>query len=78
MVTRSSTQEVATRIEYDANGVVKAKTSVARETGTTVYLQRLFHSLPVRHREFQKNLKKVTVVVIVFTVYLFVDIYCVQ
>ena len=78
MVTRSCTQEVATRIEYDPNGVVKAKTSVAREAGTTVYLQRLFHSLPVRYREFQKNLKKVTVVVIMFTVYLFVDIHRVR
>jgi DNA mismatch repair protein PMS2 len=58
VVTRSSSQEVATRIEYDANGAVTSRTHVAREMGTTVCLQRLFHSLPVRYREFQKNLKK--------------------
>lgn len=31
---------------------------VARQRGTTVSLQRLFHPLPVRRKEFERNAKK--------------------
>ena len=31
----------------------------AEQVGTTVALHNLFHTLPVRHKEFQRNLKKV-------------------
>ena len=31
------------------------------QVGTTVTLHNLFHTLPVRHKEFQRNLKKVAV-----------------
>jgi len=30
-----------------------------QQVGTTVTLHQLFHTLPVRHKEFQRNLKKV-------------------
>ncbi|CAI8006676.1 Mismatch repair endonuclease PMS2 [Geodia barretti] len=52
------TQSVATRIEYDSNGHIKSQTNCAREVGTTISLHNLFHSLPVRCKEFQRNIKK--------------------
>ena len=33
---------------------------VCVQVGTTVTLHRLFHTLPVRHKEFTRNLKKVS------------------
>jgi DNA mismatch repair protein PMS2 len=49
---------MATRLEYDHSGVIKSRSSCARSTGTTVSLDRLFQTLPVRHKEFLKNLKR--------------------
>ena len=61
VTTRHQSQPVASRIEYDSNGTIRSVSKCAREQGTTLSLQRLFHSLPVRHKEFLKNLKKVGV-----------------
>ena len=61
VTTRHQSQPVASRIEYDSNGAIRSVSKCAREQGTTLSLQRLFHSLPVRHKEFLKNLKKVGV-----------------
>jgi DNA mismatch repair protein PMS2 len=58
IVTRNAKSTKATKIEYDQNGMIKTKTSCARSVGTTVQLEKLFYSLPVRHKEFLKNLKK--------------------
>lgn len=57
-MTRNAKSTKATKIEYDQNGMIKTKTSCARSVGTTVQLEKLFYSLPVRHKEFLKNLKK--------------------
>eukprot|EP00731_Ephydatia_muelleri_P020224 Em0012g1049a len=46
------------RLEYDKDGHIKSRTPFAREVGTTVSLQNLFHTLPVRYKEFQHNLKR--------------------
>ncbi|KAJ2962954.1 hypothetical protein NQZ79_g1921 [Umbelopsis isabellina] len=46
------------RIEYDANGRLISKQSIARSTGTSIQLTSLFQSLPVRHKEFKKNIKR--------------------
>ncbi|KAG0163449.1 Mismatch repair endonuclease pms2, partial [Apophysomyces sp. BC1015] len=46
------------RLEYDANGKLISQTPTARPTGTTVQLSKLFHSLPVRQREFSRNIKR--------------------
>lgn len=35
-----------------------SKTPCAREIGTTIIVNQLFHTLPVRHKEFQRNIKK--------------------
>ena len=59
VTTRHVSQPTATRIEYNSDGSILAQTQVAREPGTMVALSNLFHSLPVRQREFQKHIKKV-------------------
>ncbi|KAI9279945.1 hypothetical protein BC943DRAFT_331431 [Umbelopsis sp. AD052] len=46
------------RLEYDSNGKLASKTSAARSSGMTIQLNNLFYSLPVRHREFKKNIKR--------------------
>ena len=37
---------------------VKARSTVARQRGTTVILHKLFQPLPVRRKEFERNAKK--------------------
>ncbi|XP_076448637.1 mismatch repair endonuclease PMS2-like [Babylonia areolata] len=58
VTTRHKSVAVGTKLEYDANGQIVSKTPVPRQQGTTVCLQSLFHTLPVRHKEFQRNVKK--------------------
>lgn len=55
---KQSEQKIGHRIEYDNGGRISDKTRCAREIGTTISLKDLFHTLPVRHREFLKNLKR--------------------
>ncbi|TPX37263.1 hypothetical protein SeLEV6574_g07949 [Synchytrium endobioticum] len=47
-----------TRLELDANGKVVKNARVPREKGTTIAVKNLFETLPVRSREFRKNIKK--------------------
>lgn len=49
---------LATKMEYDHNGQIIKKTPCSRQVGTTVSLSNLFHSLPVRQKEFHKNVKR--------------------
>ncbi|GLV44795.1 Pms2 [Carabus blaptoides fortunei] len=58
IITRHTSAERASRIEYDHNGHIRSQTHCARQIGTTVSLSNLFSSLPVRHKEFLKNLKR--------------------
>ena len=58
IVTRHSSQTAGTKLEYDHNGKLVSKSPCARECGTTVTLQNLFSTLPVRHKEFLRNIKK--------------------
>ncbi|XP_068723012.1 mismatch repair endonuclease PMS2-like [Montipora capricornis] len=58
IVTHHSSQAAATRLEYDHNGKLITKTPCARDFGTTVTLENLFSTLPVRHREFVRNIKR--------------------
>ncbi|CAG8491776.1 9915_t:CDS:10 [Paraglomus occultum] len=57
----TSTEEQAPsgrKLEYDANGRLAKTIPTARERGTTVSVQRLFESLPVRQKEFKRNVKR--------------------
>ncbi|KAJ0178403.1 hypothetical protein K1T71_006226 [Dendrolimus kikuchii] len=58
ITTRHKTSEYATKIEYDYKGSITKKTPCSRQIGTTVSLTNLFHSLPVRLKEFHKNVKR--------------------
>ncbi|KAF2905218.1 hypothetical protein ILUMI_00942 [Ignelater luminosus] len=58
IVTRHSLAEYATKIQYDLNGKIINESPAAREQGTTVALENLFSTLPVRRKEFIKNLKR--------------------
>nr|XP_020029460.1 mismatch repair endonuclease PMS2 isoform X1 [Castor canadensis] len=50
--------KVGTRLVFDHNGKIVQKTPYPRPKGTTVSVQQLFYTLPVRHKEFQRNIKK--------------------
>ncbi|KAM4820672.1 mismatch repair endonuclease PMS2 [Thomomys bottae] len=56
--TRHASAKVGTRLVFDHNGKIVQKTPHPRPQGTTVSLQHLFYTLPVRHKEFQRNIKK--------------------
>uniref|UniRef100_A0A8C8R9N2 PMS1 homolog 2, mismatch repair system component n=1 Tax=Pelusios castaneus TaxID=367368 RepID=A0A8C8R9N2_9SAUR len=50
--------KVGTRLVFDHSGKIIQKTPYPRQQGTTVNVQQLFYTLPVRHKEFQRNIKK--------------------
>ncbi|NXG40896.1 PMS2 endonuclease, partial [Psilopogon haemacephalus] len=50
--------KVGARLVFDHNGNITQKTPFPRQQGTTVNVQQLFYTLPVRHKEFQRNIKK--------------------
>ncbi|NXC23969.1 PMS2 endonuclease, partial [Campylorhamphus procurvoides] len=50
--------KVGTRLVFDHNGKITQRTPLPRQQGTTVSVQQLFYTLPVRHKEFQRNIKK--------------------
>ncbi|CAD6190923.1 unnamed protein product [Caenorhabditis auriculariae] len=56
--TRAADSEVGTRLKYDHAGNIVSKTSLAREIGTTVIVENLFETLPVRRKELERTAKK--------------------
>ncbi|KAJ2944257.1 hypothetical protein O0L34_g18240 [Tuta absoluta] len=58
ITTRHQNSSYATKIEYDHKGNIIKKTPCSRQVGTTVSLTNLFYSLPVRQKEFHKNVKR--------------------
>ncbi|XP_059177944.1 mismatch repair endonuclease PMS2-like [Physella acuta] len=58
ITTRHQDASVGTRLDFDLNGKIVTRKSAPRQIGTTVQIQNIFHTLPVRHKEFQRNLKK--------------------
>ncbi|RIA81523.1 hypothetical protein C1645_790263 [Glomus cerebriforme] len=61
LVVSTCTQEetpTGTKLEYDSHGRLIKKSPTARKRGTSIFLQGLFESVPVRHREFKKNIKR--------------------
>lgn len=58
IVTKHGSVDVATKLELNHRGEITKRTPCARQTGTTITLTNLFASLPVRRREFQRNIQK--------------------
>ncbi|KAJ3662971.1 hypothetical protein Zmor_007285 [Zophobas morio] len=58
ILTKHTSATNATKITYDRNGKIISEVLGAREQGTTVTLENLFSTLPVRRKEFVKNLKR--------------------
>uniref|UniRef100_A0A3B3S4U8 Mismatch repair endonuclease PMS2 n=1 Tax=Paramormyrops kingsleyae TaxID=1676925 RepID=A0A3B3S4U8_9TELE len=58
VVTCHESAHVGTRLVFDHDGHISQRSPHPRQQGTTVLLQNLFYTLPVRHKEFQRNVKK--------------------
>ena len=58
VITRDATKEVGCKINYDHNGKIVSKEACPRSIGTTVKLSELFCTMPVRLKEFLRNLKR--------------------
>lgn len=56
--TRTVNEPVATHLTFNHSGVLVAEKKIARQIGTTVTVKKLFSSLPVRSKEFKRNIRK--------------------
>ncbi|XP_048138350.1 DNA mismatch repair protein PMS1 isoform X2 [Rhodamnia argentea] len=56
--TRTKNESVATHLTFDHTGLLIAETKTARQVGTTVTVKKLFSNLPVRSKEFSRNIRK--------------------
>uniref|UniRef100_A0AAG5DI07 Mismatch repair endonuclease PMS2 n=1 Tax=Anopheles atroparvus TaxID=41427 RepID=A0AAG5DI07_ANOAO len=58
ITTRHCSAGHATKLTLNHEGQIKTRTPCARPIGTTVTLTNLFSTLPVRKKEFQRNIKR--------------------
>lgn len=56
--TRTKNEPVATHLTFDHSGLLIAEKKTARLIGTTVTIKKLFSNLPVRSKEFHRNIRK--------------------
>ncbi|TVU29461.1 hypothetical protein EJB05_21027, partial [Eragrostis curvula] len=56
--TRIKDEPVGTHLEFEHSGVVSNESKTARQVGTTVTVEKLFSTLPVRSKEFSRNIRK--------------------
>ena len=56
--TRHKDAELGTVLNYDHDGVMVSRSCTARPVGTTVTIANIFSTMPVRQKEFQRNIKK--------------------
>ncbi|KAF2450251.1 DNA mismatch repair protein-like protein pms1 [Karstenula rhodostoma CBS 690.94] len=55
---RASDGPKGTKLEFEQSGKLKGTSVVAAKQGTTVVVETLFHNLPVRQKELEKNVKR--------------------
>ncbi|KAM7217532.1 mismatch repair endonuclease PMS2 [Rhypophila decipiens] len=48
----------ARKLEFETSGKLKSTSMVSGKKGTTVVVENLFHNLPVRRRELERNIKR--------------------
>ncbi|KAK7592955.1 hypothetical protein V9T40_007707 [Parthenolecanium corni] len=58
VVTRHESEPCGSKLIFDKMGVLQERVPCPRQVGTTVTLTNLFSSLPVRQKEFHRNLKR--------------------
>ncbi|DBA85494.1 TPA: hypothetical protein ACH3X2_000440 [Trebouxia sp. C0005] len=58
VTTRTTNTNPAQRLSYDHTGSLVGTTPTARAVGTTVAVKDLFKTLPVRHKEFMRHIKR--------------------
>ncbi|GMH30855.1 hypothetical protein Nepgr_032698 [Nepenthes gracilis] len=56
--TRTRNESTATHLTFDNAGLLVAERKTARQIGTTVTVKKLFSNLPVRSKEFSRNIRK--------------------
>ncbi|KAK1354176.1 DNA mismatch repair protein PMS1 [Heracleum sosnowskyi] len=56
--TRTKNEAVATLLTFDRSGLLIKEEKSARKLGTTVTVKKLFVNLPVRSKEFHRNIRK--------------------
>ena len=56
--TRTKNESVATRLTFDHSGLLREEKKTARQIGTTITVKKLFSNLPVRSKEFSRNIRK--------------------
>lgn len=56
--TRAADSEIGTRLTYDHFGSITERQSAARELGTTIIVNKLFETLPVRRKELERSQKR--------------------
>ncbi|XP_031487783.1 DNA mismatch repair protein PMS1 isoform X1 [Nymphaea colorata] len=56
--TRTRNEEVGTHLIFDHSGLITSETKMARQVGTTVTVEKLFSPLPVRCKEFSRNVRR--------------------
>lgn len=56
--TRTKNESLGTHLVFDHSGVVKTERKIARQVGTTVTVEKLFSTLPVRSKDFSRNIRR--------------------
>lgn len=56
--TRTKNEPIATHLTFDHSGLLVAERKTARQIGTTVTVKKIFSNLPVRSKEFGRNIRK--------------------
>jgi DNA mismatch repair protein PMS2 len=51
-------EPMGVKLEYDYQGKLVKKESIARKRGTTICMKNFFELFPVRHKTFKKNIKR--------------------
>ncbi|XP_011505505.1 PREDICTED: mismatch repair endonuclease PMS2 [Ceratosolen solmsi marchali] len=58
IITKHSSTQHGFYLQFDKNGILIKKKEYARQQGTTVTIDNIFKNLPVRFKEFERNIKK--------------------
>ncbi|KAG1326253.1 DNA mismatch repair protein PMS1 [Cocos nucifera] len=56
--TRTKNELVGTHLTFDHSGFITNERKTARQAGTTVTVEKLFSTLPVRSKEFSRNIRR--------------------